>query len=50
MIGEQGGISVSFREVPYDNKEFLLGFNRMNVPEADYILKIFYGNQHLKYM
>jgi predicted phosphodiesterase len=50
MIGEQGDISVSFKEVPYDNKEFLLGFKSQNVPDADYILKIFYGDQHLKYM
>ncbi|MEY2194458.1 metallophosphoesterase [Neobacillus sp. BF23-41] len=49
-IGEHGDISVAFREVPYDNKEFLIGFNRLNVPDADYILKIFYGDQHLKFM
>jgi predicted phosphodiesterase len=49
-IGEKGEVSVSFREVPYDNKEFLLGFKRLNVPDADYFLKIFYGDQHLKYM
>lgn len=49
-IGAQGDISVAFREVPYDNKEFLLGFKQRDVPEADYILKIFYGDQHLKYM
>jgi predicted phosphodiesterase len=48
-IGEQGNINVSFREVPYDNKEFLLGYQRLNVPEREYILKVFYGNQHLKY-
>jgi predicted phosphodiesterase len=48
-IGGQGNISVTFREVPYDNKEFLLGFKRLNVPESDYILKIFYGNQNSKY-
>ncbi|MEH7074922.1 metallophosphoesterase family protein [Neobacillus drentensis] len=49
-IGDMGEVSVAFREVPYDNKEFLLGFNRLNVPDADYILKGFYGNQHLKYL
>ncbi|MEH7501046.1 metallophosphoesterase family protein [Neobacillus drentensis] len=49
-IGEKGEVSVSFREVPYDNEEFLLGFKRLNVPDADYFLKIFYGDQHLKYM
>jgi predicted phosphodiesterase len=49
-IGEKGDISVAFREVPYDNKDFLLGFKKLNVPDADFILKGFYGDQHLKYM
>ncbi|MFJ7726649.1 metallophosphoesterase family protein [Neobacillus sp. NPDC097160] len=48
-IGEQGEIHVTFREVPYDNKTFLLGYSKLNVPDADYILKMFHGNQHLNY-
>jgi predicted phosphodiesterase len=49
-IGEKGEVSVAFREVGYDTKEFLLGFKRLNVPDADYILQGFYGDQHLKYI
>lgn len=46
-ISEHGGTNVSFKEVPYDNEEFLQGYKKFNVPDADYILKIFHGNQHL---
>ncbi|WML44282.1 metallophosphoesterase family protein [Neobacillus sp. PS3-40] len=49
-VGENGDMSVSFEEVPYDNKDFLLGYKRLNVPDSDYILNIFHGNQHLNYM
>lgn len=49
-IGENGEIGVTFKEVPYDNKEFLLGYNRLNVPDSEYILKMFHGNQHLQYL
>ncbi|MCL6570097.1 MAG: metallophosphatase family protein [Bacillus sp. (in: Bacteria)] len=49
-VGEKREISVTLREVPYDNREFLLGYQRQNVPAADYILKIFHGDQHLKYL
>ncbi len=49
-IGECGEINVTFKEVHYDNKEFLLGYSRLNVPDSNYILKIFHGNQHLKYL
>lgn len=49
-IGERGEISVSFHEVPYDNKDFLLGYHTLHVPDSDYILKAFHGNQHLKYL
>ncbi|MFJ5716338.1 metallophosphoesterase family protein [Neobacillus sp. NPDC093127] len=49
-IGEHGEIGVTFKEVPYDNKEFLLGYNRLKVPDSEYILKMFHGNQHLQYL
>ncbi len=49
-IGEKGELTVTLKEVPYDNKEFLLGYNRLNVPDADYILKFFHGDQHLNYL
>ncbi|WP_124223389.1 metallophosphoesterase family protein [Aquisalibacillus elongatus] len=49
-IGESGEIDVSFIEVPYDNKAFLLQFEKENVPAKDFILKNFYGNQHLDFI
>ncbi|MHA7967296.1 metallophosphoesterase family protein [Paenibacillus sp. CAU 1782] len=42
-----GRIDVSFKEVPYDNKEFLASYHRLGVPDSDFILKIFHGNQHI---
>jgi putative phosphoesterase len=32
-------------EVPYDNKEFLLSYHQLQVPEREFILKIFHGGQ-----
>lgn len=49
-MGEAGQINVSFNEVPYDNREFLLSYKKRNVPAQDYMLKTFHGNQHLHYM
>jgi putative phosphoesterase len=49
-VGGEGEMSVNFNEVPYDNKEFLLGYKRLDVPDSDFILNIFHGNQHLKYL
>ena len=48
-IGDRGEMNCTFKEVPYDNKDFLLGFSRLNVPDSEYILKMFFGNQHEKY-
>ncbi|MBM4763879.1 metallophosphoesterase family protein [Bacillus sp. B15-48] len=49
-IGEGGSIDLSLKEVPYDNQEFLLTFDKLNVPAKEFILNLFYGNQHLKYL
>jgi hypothetical protein len=49
-IGENGEMNINFHEVPYDNKDFLLGYKRLNVPDSDFILKVFHGSQHLNYM
>lgn len=49
-IGESGDINLTLKEVPYNNKEFLLGYRKLNVPDSDYILKVFHGDQQLKYM
>lgn len=32
-------------EVPYENKEFLQSYDRLQVPEREFILKIFHGGQ-----
>ncbi|MCP8617883.1 metallophosphoesterase family protein [Salirhabdus salicampi] len=49
-LGAFGNINISFREVPYDNKDFLLSYERLNVPGKEFILEVFYGNQHLRYI
>jgi len=49
-IGIAGQIDVSFIEVPYDNKDFLLSYKNQNVPASDFILKVFHGEQHLQYI
>lgn len=42
-------IEVQFKEVPYENREFLKAYETLSVPEKDLILKAFHGNQHLKF-
>ena len=49
-ISSGGSVNVAFKEVPYDNKAFLQGYKKLNVPDSDYILKVFHGNQHLKFI
>lgn len=49
-IREKGEMNINFIEVPYDNREFLLGYKKLHVPDSDYILKVFHGDQHLKYI
>lgn len=46
QIKDSGSIECTFREVHYDNSNFLLNYQRFDVPARDSILKIFYGNQH----
>ena len=38
-------ISEELIEVPYDNKEFLQSYIQLQVPEREFILKIFHGGQ-----
>lgn len=38
---------VELEEVAYNNQDFLSGYERLEVPEKDFILNIFHGNQHL---
>lgn len=40
-------LEVKLEEVPYNNQDFLAGYERLAVPEKDFILNIFHGNQHL---
>ncbi|PKR78773.1 metallophosphoesterase [Halalkalibacillus sediminis] len=49
-MGKSGQIDTIFIEVPYDNKEFLLTYEKLNVPAKEFILKNFYGEQHLQYI
>lgn len=49
QVGNSGQINVLFMEVPYDNKEFLCSYEKLNVPAKESILKIFFGNQQLSY-
>src|SRR5690625_276126 len=47
-VKDDGCIDCSIKEVSYDNKEFLLGYFRYNVPAKESILQGFYGSQHKK--
>lgn len=38
-------INIQLREVPYNNKEFLKSYKKLQVPESDFILKVFHGGQ-----
>ena len=38
-------IEVSLEEVPYDNKKFLESYELLQVPDRDFLLKVFHGNQ-----
>ncbi|WP_246055155.1 metallophosphoesterase family protein [Pseudalkalibacillus caeni] len=40
-------INVSMKEVPYNNQNFLESYNKLQIPESEFILNIFHGNQHL---
>ena len=39
------GIHVELCEAPYDNREFLHSYEPLKVPEREFILKVFHGNQ-----
>lgn len=41
------GIGVDMKEIPYDNRQFLLSYGELGVPARELILKAFHGNQHL---
>ncbi|WLR42205.1 metallophosphoesterase family protein [Bacillus carboniphilus] len=42
---ENGKIDVSFEEVSYDNSDFFKSYHQLQVPDREFILKVFHGNQ-----
>lgn len=42
---ENNQIEVSLEEATYDNISFLKSYHKFHVPERDFILKVFHGNQ-----
>ncbi|CEG28776.1 metallophosphoesterase family protein [Bacillus sp. B-jedd] len=42
---KDGKVEVTVDEAPYDNKAFLESYHRLIVPEREFILKVFHGNQ-----
>jgi predicted phosphodiesterase len=45
---KHGSITWEMRYVPYDNRDFLLSYEKLGVPDRSFILRIFHGNQHLE--
>ncbi len=37
-------VEVELREVPYDNRDFLASYDRLEVPAREFILKVFHGH------
>lgn len=42
---EKGKIEIILEEVAYDNSDFLASYERLLVPDRDFIIKVFHGNQ-----
>lgn len=38
-------VDVELQAVPYDNRAFLASYERLGVPERDFLLAVFHGNQ-----
>ncbi|MCR8968434.1 metallophosphoesterase [Facklamia sp. 7083-14-GEN3] len=47
-IENNGCINCLFKEIPYDNHEFLLNYYKYDVPAKESLLSIFHGNQDKK--
>ena len=45
LMEKEHAISEELVEIPYDNKEFLQSYHRLQVPEREFILKVFHGGQ-----
>jgi putative phosphoesterase len=42
---KSNNIDISLEETPYDNSKFLLSYEQFQVPDRDFILKVFHGDQ-----
>lgn len=42
---EKGKIKISLEEAPYDNSKFLESYELLQVPQRDFLIKVFHGNQ-----
>lgn len=40
-------IVTELKAVPYDNRDFLASYTKRNVPDGDFILNVFHGNQQI---
>ncbi|MEK5067631.1 metallophosphoesterase family protein [Sporosarcina sp. FSL K6-1508] len=47
VLNIAANIDVELKEIPYNNRDFLLAYEDLNVPVKDFILKVFHGDQHL---
>lgn len=45
---EGGRVNVSLASAAYDNREFLRSYEKLKVPEREFILNVFHGNQLAK--
>lgn len=45
----RNNVSVSLEKVSYDNTEFLESYEILQVPERDFLIKIFHGNQYRQF-
>ncbi|MBO1580054.1 hypothetical protein [Bacillus sp. XF8] len=41
---ESNSIEVNLKEDVYDNSQFLTSYKKLQVPDREFILKVFYGN------
>lgn len=45
---EDSRVNVSLESAAYDNRKFLKSYEKLKVPEREFILKVFHGNQLVK--
>ena len=41
----EAGVDITMEEAAYDNNQFLASYELLKVPDRDFILKAFHGNQ-----